>query len=269
MARQKKQPEAEPGAPLWMVTYGDLMGLLLTFFILLLSFSVMDTKKISQALEYFKTGSFGVLPMSNSLIGPSNSGSRRDEGVPSTIEKAARQIKRRMQIMGREKEIGVEYDPKEGGLKISLPSHILFDVGRAELLPDASGFMGELAAIIAEVPQKFVEIRGHTDDQPIRSASNFRDNYDLSYERAKNVMLNLVQQSGVPQEEFEVVACGPSQPMADNATEEGRSANRRVELFIRGDFADETEQTIGTMIQEISAPRVVEETAEGTQEVTP
>src|SRR5690606_4418358 len=97
----------------------------------------------------------------------------------------------------------------------------------------------------------FVEVRGHTDNRPI-SGAGYRDNFDLSYERAKNVMLYFTRQGGLPQDEFEVIACGESQPIATNETEEGRQANRRVELFVRGDFGEEGEETIGSMIQDIS-----------------
>jgi len=77
-------------------------------------------------------------------------------------------------------------------------------------------------------------VRGHTDSLPTGTSAQFRDNYDLSYFRAYSVAERLSAVGGVPEEQFEIVAAGSNQPVATNATEEGRQANRRVELYVRG-----------------------------------
>jgi len=89
-----------------------------------------------------------------------------------------------------------------------------------------------------------VEVRGHADNVPPGPQSPYTDNYDLSYHRAKNVMLQLAGPGGVQQKECEVIACGESQPIADNATEEGRQANRRVEMHIRGKMTADIKKSI-------------------------
>jgi chemotaxis protein MotB len=260
MAREKKQQGGgEGGAPAWMVTYGDLMGLLLTFFILLISFSTLDQKKISQAIISVQDA-FGVQNMTVAQI--LKNMAQAQNRTPRSIERAAREFRSRLQMLGLEENIEIKYDG-EGGLEINLPNRVLFDLGRAELKPEAYEVLNGLASSLGEIPGKRIEIRGHTDNLPLSDTSRFADNYDLSYHRAKNVMLQMTEPGGIPQAETEVIACGPSQPVGDNDTEEGRQLNRRVQVRIRGDFSDETEGQIQAIVDgsapapaDIDSPRI-------------
>jgi len=107
---------------------------------------------------------------------------------------------------------------------------------------------------LSAIPAIFVEIRGHTDNIPVGSGSPFADNYDLSYRRAKNVMLQMAAPGGLQQSACEVIACGQSQPISSNDTEEGRAANRRVQLQVRGDFSNEATVQVQGMIESMQAP---------------
>ncbi|MEA3365616.1 MAG: flagellar motor protein MotB, partial [Candidatus Hydrogenedentes bacterium] len=127
--RKKENVEAH-GAPAWMVTYGDMMSLLLCFFVLLLSFSSISEKKYNKAIQSLK-GALGVLPKNMSVIQPmpvEQLQSRRTRA----IERAARMIRERLLINNKAKDVKVEFD-EEGGLKINLPSQILFDTAKAKL----------------------------------------------------------------------------------------------------------------------------------------
>ena len=240
--RKKKGEEGPPGAPAWMVTFGDLMSLLLTFFVLLLSFSVMEESKVSQAIASIQ-GALGVMNKNASVFEfkqvSDNKASQRSE----EINRLARRLRRRMQVLGKEHDVSIEFN-KKGGLKISLPSEMLFDSAKAELKQNSAPVLENIAAILADVPDKFVEVRGHTDNRPLSNSGRFRDNHDLSYERARNVMTFLTESAGMNSDEFEVIALAESQPIASNDTEEGRVANRRVEIQIRGDFSDETLESV-------------------------
>ena len=100
MARngKKKNGNDDPGgAPAWMVTYGDMMSLLLTFFVLLLSFSVMDEKKVSQALSSIR-GALGVLRGQPVIVNFSSAAPQRR--MPRSVERIARQLRRQMQVLG-------------------------------------------------------------------------------------------------------------------------------------------------------------------------
>ncbi len=234
-------------APLWFVTYADMVTLILGFFILLASFSTIDKHKLNTAVTSVQS----ALGSPSGLVsGPAYGGEQqqlpiqRDRGkVSHSIEKAAREIQNRMQVLGLASGVDIKFDA-EGGMLISLPSKILFDFGKADLRPEAYEIVNQLATSLGGIEGVFIEVRGHTDNVPLGPTSPFQDNYDLSYHRAKNVMVQLTGPGGIAERDCEVVACGPSQPVADNNTEDGRQANRRVELYVRGKASPETLQDV-------------------------
>lgn len=227
--RKKKSGGGDEGAPMWIVTFSDLMSLLLTFFVLLLSFSTIQEEEFNKAMSSLQ-GALGVLPQFSSIVAPSP---RKPTRATSEAEKAARRLRRKLQVEGKEKQVKIEYDAT-GGLKISLPDAVLFEAGSATLKAEAFPILENIASVLTGLPDTFVEVRGHTDGTPLNESPNFRDNYDLSYFRAHSVANRLAIVGTVPMEQFEIVACGPSQPLATNDTLEGRRANRRVELYVRG-----------------------------------
>jgi len=231
-----------------MVTYGDMMSLLLCFFVLLLSFSTISEKKYSKAIQSLK-GALGVLPRHTSVIQPLPV-EQLQPRRPRSIERVARLIRERMLINNRAKDVEVEFD-EEGGLKINLPSRILFETARADLMPDAFPVLEDIGAVLKDLPGARIEVCGHTDIRPLISGGRFEDNYHLSYARAKSVMDFIHERSGIPLAAFQVVACGPSQPIATNETEEGMQKNRRVELYVRGDFSDEATEDLRRAIDDL------------------
>jgi chemotaxis protein MotB len=228
MARKKKE-ECEEGAPKWMVTFSDMVTLLLTFFVLLLSFSTISENEFNEAMLSLK-GAFGVLPKFQGVISYIP---KRPTPATEEVANKARRLQRQLQVKGLDRQVRVEYDAV-GGLKISLPNAMLFDAGSATLRPAAYPLLQDIAGVLGEMPDSFIEIRGHTDNSPTGTASVYRDNFELSYYRADSVARQMIDFGGVPGEQFEIVACGPNQPRATNLTEEGRRANRRVEIYVRG-----------------------------------
>ncbi|HOV60482.1 MAG TPA: flagellar motor protein MotB [Candidatus Hydrogenedentes bacterium] len=229
MAGRKKKAEGGGGAPEWLVTYGDLMSLLLTFFVLLLSFSTISEEDFNQAMMSMQ-GAFSVLPRFSGII--SNVPRNRQQQEES-VHNVARRLRRRIQVLGLEREVKIDYDAR-GGLKISFPDNILFEPGSAELKPEAFSFLDEVAGMLNEMPDSFVEVRGHTDNTPPPEGGPYRDNFDLSHARADAVGRRMIESGGISPERLELVACGSGQPVAPNATEEGRKANRRVDIYVRG-----------------------------------
>jgi len=229
MGRLRKKGDDGPSVPGWVVTYGDMMSLLLTFFILLLSFSTISEKEFNEAMMSLQ-GAFGILPRYDGLM---TLVPKPPIKVEQQIERMARQLKREMQVMGKEKDVDVEYD-KQGGLKIVLPNQVLFDTAKAQLKPAAHSVLEVVAGLLGELQGVMFEVRGHTDSRPLIRSPKYRDNYDLSYARADAVVRWLTAAGAIPLERFEIIACGPSQPVASNETEEGLQQNRRVEIFVRG-----------------------------------
>lgn len=233
MGAKGKCPECEKGAPAWVVTFGDLMSLLMTFFVLLLSFATMEKPKEFNEFAFSIRSSFaGVMPK-NLTITQINPMPVRMKTIPKKADDAARKLERTLQVEGKSDEVRVDYDTS-GALKITLPNRVLYDAGQAQLRPDAEPFLTGLAKVLATFPDAFFEVHGHTDNMPLGNTGVYRDNKDLSYARADAVMRFLSFSATIPIERFESVAHGAGAPLELNDTEEGRLANRRVEIFIRG-----------------------------------
>lgn len=244
-----------------MVTYGDLMGLLLTFFVLIVSFSSIDKHKITEVFGSVQ-GAFGVMPANQTVRQISQNVIKTMPRTPRSIERVAREFRNRLQVLGIEDGVGIKYRG-DGGLDITLPNQVLFDFGSADLKPEAFEILNQLASSLSEVPGIFVEIRGHTDNIPVSANSTFADNYDLSYQRAKNVMTQMTAGGGLDEAECEVIACGSSQPIANNETEAGRATNRRVQISVRGDFTQESTEQVQQMIDDMdAAPQAAPEASE-------
>lgn len=237
---------------MWMVTYGDMMSLLLTFFVLLLSFSTMDKPRDFEEAIIGIKGAFGVMPenLTQIRINPMPVRIKRPN---KETEDLARRIQRGLQVMGSQEDVRVTYD-KAGGIKINLPGQILFQAGQSQLRPNAYPMLSSLGTLLAELPGSFFEIRGHTDDTPMGDTAVFRDNYDLSYARADAVARFLNESAGIPLNQFEIVACGSGQPVATNTTPGGRQANRRVEIFVRGPLETDRVRKLQERVEKLTNP---------------
>ncbi|MBM3290158.1 MAG: hypothetical protein FJY92_08415 [Candidatus Hydrogenedentes bacterium] len=251
--RSFTRPDADKAsAPPWMVTFADMMGLLLSFFILIVSFSSIEKNKITAAVKSVQ-GALGVMPQNQTVNQLQQSVVTMPPRVPRSIERVAREFRTRLQVLGVEDGVSIKYSG-DGGLEINLPNQVLFDFGRADLKPEAYEILNQLASSLSTIPSIFVEIRGHTDTVPVGASSAYADNYDLSYHRAKNVMQQMTAPGGLQTGACEVIACGPSQPVTNNDTEEGRAANRRVQLQVRGDFSNEAAGQVQGMIESMQPP---------------
>jgi chemotaxis protein MotB len=231
MASGRKRTELGGGAPGWMVTYGDMMSLLLGFFVLLLSFSTVNSGSFNRAMGSVK-GSLGVRKTAREAEPPPKEQKRPEENKKLRSD-TARQLMYHLQVRGLEKDVRVEYDAG-GGIKVTLSETVLFDAGSASLKPSSSVALREIGEALAAFKDSFIEVRGHTDNSLHVENSTFADNYDLSYARARAVMRRLVAEGGIPERQVEVVACGENRPIAVNSTEEGRGMNRRVEIVVQG-----------------------------------
>ncbi len=240
--------------PEWLAAFGDLMSLLLCFFVLLLSMSTMDAKKLEEAIGSL-AGALSVLEggerseLQERRI-ESGTGGGSAATSPTEVEtsqqaqsKMARQINKIwMQMVSLKNEMNeiivsqgatpVALEEAEKGFMLRLPAELLFKPGEATIdNMDALLFLKRIAMIIDRLPNSLqVAVRGHTDDRPPGPHSPFRDNWELSAARAVSVVKVLIKDGVNPKR---LSACGNAQfkPIATNATPEGRAKNRRVELF--------------------------------------
>jgi len=242
--------DCEKGAPAWVVTYGDLMSLLLTFFVLLLSFASMEEPKDMQEAMIAIRGAFGLMPESKTLV-PFNLQPKTMKRPHRTEQDIARRIRRKMQIQGNEEKVKVEYDAK-GGLKISLPSQVLYDAGNAQLRAEALPILRDIGELFSGLPDAIFEVKGHTDDSPLAGAAIYRDNHHLSLDRAAAVTRYISAAGAILMDRFEIVGAGSGQPLAPNTTDAGRQANRRVELHIRGILGQSDYEGVTSRIDQLT-----------------
>jgi flagellar motor protein MotB len=120
-------------------------------------------------------------------------------------------------------------------VRIRVTNTSLFDPGKATLKPGASKTLDQVAGSIRRsYPGQLIGIEGHTDADPIKK-SNWKDNHELSYQRARAVYEYLSSRGGIPANQLYVAAYGPNYPVADNRSSAGKAQNRRVEFVVRPD----------------------------------
>ena len=228
MSDKCKCPPEEPGVPGWVVTYGDMMSLLLTFFILLVSFSSIQESKFKEAMESLQ-GALGVLEKYPTAI------EFKSRIVPTPRQTDSSEIyymirKVEQSLVETRQDDVVEVSLEKDGVRIRLKDRLMFASGSAELKPGALPVLDKIADLL-DGAGKEVEVGGHTDNVPIHT-ERYPTNWELSAARAASVARYL-QARGIAPERLRAVGYGPYRPIADNATPEGRARNRRVEIFMR------------------------------------
>ena len=249
MAKKKEKPVME-GAPEYMVTYGDMMTLLLCFFVILLSMSEMkQDQKFQKVMESLKrafgyAGGVGHVP---GITSPTNT---MDTHKTQLILKKA-QLRE-----GKSKDQGIEGENPSvtkirEGLEHTYGGIVKFEAGRARLL---EAYRGELDKFVEQIKglNSRIRIRGHATAKQASQYVPFPTLADLSYARARAVKQYLVEQ-GIRPERMTVEACGANEPVRVQAYDDkSQAANRRVSIVVtetlvpdfRGKPPDEAEDTI-------------------------
>ncbi|MBU8921021.1 MAG: flagellar motor protein MotB [Bacteroidales bacterium] len=229
MARKgrKKCKAGEQGAPAWMVTYGDLMSLLLCFFVMLVSMSSITESKFREAMGSL-LGALGVMSFDSTPLRMENltKTERYDEEI-ERIREEFNEFKMYLKDEGLDEVIEV-FETDEGML-IRMEDPVLFPVGRAEMNDTGREILKKLTFMLIDF-ESDIRIEGHTDDIPINT-SKFPSNWELSAGRAISV-LRLMNSSGVPGIKLTAIGRGEYHPIIENTSDENRSQNRRVEIFV-------------------------------------
>jgi len=236
---KKKCPECEECLPAWLAAFGDLMSLLLCFFVLLLSMSSMDAKKVSEAIGSL-SGAMSVLEGGTKT---EISKRRIQESTPIEVQDETSEVVNRIQqaandaneMMEKAQGPEVSVEEAEDGFVIKLPAALLFKPGSATIEnQDALLFLKRIALIISELPNDLeVSVQGHTDNTQPAPTSPFKDNWELSTARAIAVLREL-ELDGVNPARMFAAGFAQYRPIATNATAAGREKNRRVELHFYG-----------------------------------
>lgn len=228
MAKKCKCPPEERGIPGWVVTYGDMMSLLLTFFILLVSFSTIQETKFKEAMESLQ-GALGVLKKYPTVVEQPNiliPKPRQTEN--SQIYYEVRKLEQFLLEKNMDQDVKVEVT--SDGIKLSIVDSVLFASAKAEIQQGAEQLLDKIAIMVDGIG-KDVTISGHTDSRPINTV-RFPSNWNLSAARAISVARRF-QDQGIDPKRMSAVGYGEFRPMETNETEAGRTANRRVEIFLK------------------------------------
>jgi chemotaxis protein MotB len=233
---QQTPPKAEKDrSERWLLTYSDLITLLLIFFVIMYVFSVQDLAKFQQMASSLK----GTLSGTNLVVGmapgPSMVETQNGESMeisaipdsPPGLDEIVDEVDAISVAEGVQASISVMSE--ERGIVIRIVDEVLFYSGNAELTPKAMEILGKIGEMLKRTTE-YIRIEGHTDNVPI-STPAFPSNWELSAGRATNV-LRLLANVGIDPRRLSAAGYAEFRPIADNAYENGRAKNRRVEIIL-------------------------------------
>lgn len=264
---RRRMPEEHVNHERWAIPYGDLITLLLAFFVVMYSMSQVNEGKyrvLAQSIAHAFSGApktirpiqVGAQPTQSPLVSViaslqpaapegaplprlliAHDAPRADPTVPLEAEHAttpalgrvADDVETALAPLIRNGTVSVRRRP--GWIEVAINTDILFPSGVAALSPQATPVLERIAAILAPLPNA-IRIEGYTDDVPIHTAA-FPSNWELSAARAASVA-RLFAEHSVDPRRLGVIGWSQYRPAADNATVQGRNRNRRVQIVVLG-----------------------------------
>jgi chemotaxis protein MotB len=225
--------EVEEGAPAWVVTFGDLMSLLLCFFVLLLSFSEMDRNKyriVSGAMK----NAFGIQrkkPVFESPRGQKMISKEFDQAIVLIkVQDIIDPIKQELEDDFQEFKTSIEIAVEEEEITIRMMGEATFDTGRAVLKKNFAPLLLKIGEVLSKTKGEII-IAGHTDNIPLNGGP-YRSNLGLSMARAGSVAEYLLKSTSIDPKRLSTMGFGEYRPIESNDTEQGRQKNRRVEIIV-------------------------------------
>lgn len=236
MGRKKAHAQSHGSSERWLLTYADLITLLLIYFIVLFASSQIDINKyhkiadsLSNAFNVIPSqggAADSVLPPASSLVMPPVAPMY---GEQETSDKAIeRAVKKIVADSGASKSLDVHEQKR--GLVISIADSAMFAPGSSQINPEMMKTLNKVSALLADV-NNTVRVEGHTDDRPIRTAQ-FPSNWELSTSRATNVVRYLIERNNLPPGRLAASGYGEHYPRVPNLSEAHRAKNRRVDIVI-------------------------------------
>jgi chemotaxis protein MotB len=234
----RKRPEKKQISQEWLTTYSDMMTLVLCFFVLLYSYSLIDMKKFN-AMATSVSSAFGGTPSimkynSNAGDVPIVGSDKPKEGDTNGVktDQAEKNVYNTVTDFVEKNSLQELVTIKEGsrGVYIEFKEKILFDTGKAEIKSEGIPTLMKISELIRNMSNQVV-IEGHTDNVPIQT-SQFKSNWDLSSARATSVLNYMIDNRGIDAKRLSIAAYGEYNPIASNDTPDGRMQNRRVNVLI-------------------------------------
>jgi len=233
--KKEKKKSCPAGAPMWMVTYSDMVTLLLTFFVLLLSMASMDPVRFTQASNSLQDA-FGMHKQPSQLefnlpILPSPPQTKFTPVQQEMTTKIHERLKAQLELKNLNDDVSVIQTDSDT-IILRVNESLLFKPGQSQVPPSAYPLLRNIADIIRPLPMKLL-VEGHTDD--IKVSQNPIGNWDLSMARAVSVMRFFKQGDLLNMERMSAIGFGSDQPLVPNLDEASRAKNRRVDFVLRLD----------------------------------
>ncbi len=248
MEMKKGHAEEHENDERWLITYADLITLLMVFFVVMYSMSRTDAEKfkaLASGLSHVfgkpavnSVGQGGQPIAGNSILpnkadGDARKGSRNKGADGDTRTRRIKALKSDldalMEKQGLSKLVNTKVDPKGPKLVMELSDSLLFDAGSADLTPAAVQLLKPVGEVLGARDYN-IHVEGHTDNVPI--SGRYKNNFELSTSRAVNVIMSLTEAAQLPPGMFSASGYGEYRPVASNDTPEGRAKNRRVDFVI-------------------------------------
>ena len=227
--KKKRVDEEHENSERWLLTYSDLITLLLGLFVILYAMSKVDAKKYAEVAAALG-GAFGGSKGEKIVVVERNGGllpvpmpvmPKEHQEVQKEVEKA----------LQHNIESGlITLSTNERGLTVHVSEELGFASGSADAKAEMFRVLDTLVAILRRLPHD-IRVEGHTDDIPINTPV-FRSNWHLSVARAVNVAYYLIESQGLNPEKISVAGFGEFHPLVPNTSGANRARNRRVDIVI-------------------------------------
>ncbi len=267
MARSRHKDDHHENVERWLLTYADMITLLMAFFIMLYSMSQLDLKKFT-AMRGSVQAELGT---DKGRYKPKQSPAAAAAGIlPAdlgglSLVELASQISRQISPQMRQQGVNVRMQGKE--VTVQIPAtKLYFAPGSAELTKDMLAVLQRLGKVLRGQPYEII-VKGHTCDLPVRN-ERYTSNWELSSDRARNVALYFIRHGVVPAERCSYMGLADTEPLVPNLDEAHRAKNRRVEIILRPASAA-LWGGAETMSPELLAPQVAPAPVDLTPHLTP
>lgn len=288
MSRKREHEAEKENGERWLLTYSDLITLLMIFFVVLYSMSKVDAQKFQAVAEslnkalgggtpskielssspagpsLFQTGTpsskttapgKGKDPNNSTYTDPTVSGENKNPGQGNVDAEmmSIDSIKSKLDKFAADNGIQATLvtSIEERGLVVSIQETLLFESGSAVITTQARAILEKVSTVLAAAPNQ-IKVEGHTDNLPIRTA-HFPSNWELSVIRSTNVV-QILQSDGITPNRLSATGYGEYRPISSNDTEAGRNKNRRIDLIILRSKYDVTEPSNQTPVSNQLAP---------------
>lgn len=245
--RRRRSNGGNENVDRWLITYADLITLLLAFFVMMYAISQVDVAKfetIARSLATEFTSDPSLIELGNRADvekhPPESEGldlsqlekkedKREADNAKSNAELDALYAKIKQYVVEHDLESDIRVENARRGVEITFAEHILFDLGKAELKKQSTKVLKPIVPLLNELNNP-ISVEGHTDNLPIISGA-YKSNWELSTERALSV-LTYLEKAGVDSKRLALVGYGEYKPVKPNNSDDNRQFNRRVNLVI-------------------------------------